>query len=123
MTHVLVVVGKVLAVAEFAAAFTLVARVSFPRSAARVRGSALTYAGDMTSRWLTGSWAQVARNSAVAGWHPRSPTGSWRSLRQAAGPAPTQEGLVPRSSCPGESHMLTEPCRSVFMQFGRWIIT
>jgi hypothetical protein len=41
---------------------------------------------------------------------------SWQPLTPDAGQPPAQDRATE------ESGMLTEPCRSVFMQFGRWIV-
>ncbi|MHB1594567.1 MAG: hypothetical protein ACYCO9_13290 [Streptosporangiaceae bacterium] len=59
MAHVLVVVGKVLAMGGFAALFVLFFWYIFPRSAGRARGSMLVYAGGVRTRRWAGSWGTV----------------------------------------------------------------
>ena len=42
--------------------------------------------------------------------------GTWQPLMSDAGRGPAQDRAA------AKSEMLTGPCRSVFMQFGRWIV-
>jgi hypothetical protein len=51
----LVVIAKVLAATGFVAALMLLVWWMFPRSAAKVKGAAVVYAGGFTSRWWNGS--------------------------------------------------------------------
>jgi hypothetical protein len=57
----------VLAVAGFFAVLALIARFSFPRSAAQVDGTTAVYPGGMTSRMLTGSYAAARLELADSG--------------------------------------------------------
>jgi len=59
--------------------------------------------------------AAAGRPSSTYGWSQR---GSPRPSRPRRPP-----GNVGARSSPGESKMLTEPCRSGFMKFGRGIVT
>jgi hypothetical protein len=84
MAHVLVVIAAVLVPAGFAAAFTLLVRLMFPRSAARVRGCELIYPGGMTSGMWTGTWgtASLALGSgqvAIRGRGPFRPLIRWEA--------------------------------------------
>jgi hypothetical protein len=84
MAHVLVIIGKVLALAGFSAMFILLIRWCFPRSAGRVRASALIYAGGMTSKRMTGSWGTVSlelgdSQMAIRGRGPFRPLIRWEA--------------------------------------------
>jgi hypothetical protein len=59
MVHVLVIVCKLLAVAALLAVFVIAIRFMFPKSAPRVRGTVIAYAGGFRSKMWTGSWGTV----------------------------------------------------------------
>ena len=106
MTHVLELTGKVLALAGFVTAFTLVLRFSFPKSAARVKGSVLIYAGGMTSGTWTGSLGTARMELggygvAIRGRGPFRPLIGWEARYEEIGQvqalrAPGKSGLLLR---------------------------
>lgn len=118
MAHVLELTGKVLALAGFVTAFTLVLRFGFPKSAARVKGSALIYAGGMTSGMWTGSRGTASlelggRGVAIRGRGPFRPLIGWEARYEEISQVQALRG-------PGKSGLLLRGPDPIVFWTPRW---